>query len=225
MEFATAGSTGNADAGTSAAQSGVTIYGSTLNANTAQFGGLVYQATGYWNATAKDSIVFTAASGNASDTQQTGTNVNTFTGKSVQDTPSGLLVGTGLITETKETNTTTAALYLEVGTWGEAADAAYKINSGAVTLDISNSDYFDELVGITISDNAGNNNAVVSLAVRDSNGKAVCIDKGTNTNTYTGQLDSANYKNGKTRYYYNLDSYHRSLVAEPLGSVYCSCRQ
>lgn len=42
-----------------AANAGVTISGSTLNACTAQFGGLVYQATGYWNATAKDSIVFT----------------------------------------------------------------------------------------------------------------------------------------------------------------------
>ena len=42
-----------------AANTGVTISGSTLNAGTAQFGGLVYQATGYWKATAKDSIVFT----------------------------------------------------------------------------------------------------------------------------------------------------------------------
>ena len=220
--FATAGSTGNADAGTSAAQSGVTIYGSTLNANTAQFGGLVYQATGYWNATAKDSIVFTAASGNASDTQQTGTNVNTFTGKSVQDTPSGLLVGTGLITETKETNTITTALYLEVGIWGNVSDAAYKINAGAVTLNISNSEYFDELVGITISDNAGNNNAVVSLAVRDSSGKAAHIDKGdesAKTNTYTGQLGNVNYKNGKTRYYYNLDSYRKGKYTTDLKTI------
>lgn len=222
VEFATAGSTGNADAGTSAAQSGVTICGSTLNANTAQFGGLVYQATGYWNATAKDSIVFTAASGNASDTQQTGTNVNTFTGKSVQDTPSGLLVGTGLITETKETNTITTALYLEVGIWGNVSDAAYKINAGAVTLNISNSEYFDELVGITISDNAGNNNAVVSLAVRDSSGKAAHIDKGdesAKTNTYTGQLGNVNYKNGKTRYYYNLDSYRKGKYTTDLKTI------
>lgn len=216
--FATAGSTGNADAGTIAVQSGVTISDSTLNANTAQFGGLVYQATGYWNATAKDSIVFTAASENTSDAQGTDTK-NTFTGKSDQDTPSGLLVGTGLITETKETNTITTALYLEVGTWGNVSDAAYKINAGAVTLGISGLEYFDELVGITISDNAGNNNAVVSLAVRDSNGKAVCIDKGTNTNTYTGQLDSANYKNGKTRYYYNLDSYRKDKYTTDLKII------
>lgn len=222
VEFAAAGSTGNADAGTIVAQSGVTISGSTLNANTAQFGGLVYQASGYWNATAKDSIVFATAGGNASDAQQTGTNSNTFTGKSDQDTPSGLLVGTGLITETKETNTTTTALYLEVGTWGNASDAAYKINDDAVTLGISNSEYFDELVGITIFDNAGNNNAVVSLAVRDSSGKAVKIDKGdesTKTNTYTGQLDNKNYRNGKTRYYYNLDSYRKDKYTTDLKII------
>lgn len=221
VEFATADSTENADAGTSAVQSGVTISGSTLNANTAQFGGLVYQASGYWKATAKDSIVFATAGENASDIQQTGTNSNTFTGKSDQGTPSGLLVGTGLITETKETNTITTALYLEVGTWGNASDAAYKINAGAVTLGISDSGYFDELVGITIFDNAGNNNAVVSLAVRDSSGKAAHIDKGmnTNTNTYTGQLGSANYKNGKTRYYYNLDSYRKDKYKTDLKII------
>lgn len=219
--FATPGSTGNADAGTSAVQSGVTISGSTLNANTAQFGGLVYQATGYWNATAKDSIVFATASENTSDAQGTDTK-NTFTGKSDQDTPSGLLVGTGLITETKENNKITTALYLEVGTWGNASDAAYKINAGAVTLGISDSGYFDELVGITIFDNAGNNNAVVSLAVRDSSGEAAHIDKGnegTKTNTYTGQLDGVNYKNGKTRYYYNLDSYRKGKYTTDLKII------
>ena len=220
--FATEGSTGNADAGTSsAAQSGVTISGSTLNAKTAQFGGLVYQASGYWNATAKDSIVFATASENTSDAQGTDTK-NTFTGKSDQDTPSGLLVGTGLITEMKETNTTTTALYLEVGTWGSASDAAYKINAAAVTLDISDLKYFDELVGITIFDNAGNNNAVVSLAVRDSNGGAAHIDKGdegTKTNTYTGQLDNKNYRNGKTRYYYNLDSYRKDKYTTDLKII------
>lgn len=78
------------------ANTGVTISGSTLNAGTAQFGGLVYQATGYWNATAKDSIVFTTGTDNKA---------NTFTGKSEKDTPSGLLVGTGLLTETNTDQT------------------------------------------------------------------------------------------------------------------------
>ena len=204
---------GSESAGTDAGTNkGVTISGSALDAKNAQFGGLVYQATGYWNATAKDSIVFSNGNNQA----------NTFTGKSEEDTPSGLLVGTGLITETNENQTNTiveSALYLEVGTWGSASDAAYKINSGAVTLQISNSQYFDELVGITRFDDAGNNNAVVSLAIRDSSGKAACIDKDGTTNTYTGQSGNANYKNSKARYYYNLDSYRKDKYTTDLKTI------
>ena len=190
-----------------ASESGVTISGSTLNAN-AQFGGLVYQATGYWNATATNSIVF-----------KTEDKATTFTGKSTQDTPSGLLVGTGLIKVAQSgKEVVESALYLEAGTWGNASDAAYKIVSGAVTISIGNSDYFDELVGTTKKDDAGNSNAVVSLAVRDGNGTAKLIDtEGTGKNTYTRQL--GNYKNGNTRYYYNLDSYRKNNPTLNLDSV------
>lgn len=195
-----------------AANAGVTISGSTLNAGTAQFGGLVYQATGYWKATATDSIVFTTGTNNQ---------VNTFTGKSEKENPSGLLVGTGLLTETNADQTrTTSALYLEVGTWGRATDSAYKINEGAVALNIGNSDYFDELAGITRFDDAGNSNAVVSLAVRDSSGNAALIDKDSKTtNTYTGQIGKENYKNTKTRYYYNLDSYRKDKYTTDLKTI------
>ena len=192
-------STKSAD-NTSASGYGVKISGSELSAQTAQFGGLVYQATGYWNATAKDSIVFSTS---------TDIKANTFIGKSSQTSPSGLLVGTGLIKVTQSGNEVVeSALYLEAGTWGTASDAAYKINSGAVTLDIGDSEYFDELVGTTKKDDAGNSNAVVSLAVRDENGTAKRIDIEGTGNTYTGQL--GNYKNGNTRYYYNLDSYRKN---------------
>lgn len=203
----------NVEFAANVANAGVTISGSTLNAGTAaQFGGLVYQATGYWNATAKDSIVFTTG---------TDKKANTFTGKSEKDTPSGLLVGTGLLTETNVDQTkTTSALYLEVGTWGSAADSAYKINEGAVALNIGNSEYFDELAGITRFDDAGNSNAVVSLAVRDSSEKAALIDKdSTTTNTYTGQIEKENYKNTKTRYYYNLDSYRKDKYTTNLKNI------
>ena len=195
-----------------AANAGVTISGSTLNAGAAQFGGLVYQATGYWNATAKDSIVFTT------DTDK---KKNIFTGKSEKENPSGLLVGTGLLTETNTDQTkTTSALYLEVGTWGSAVDSAYKINDNAVVLKIGDSKYFDELAGITRFDDAGNSNAVVSLAVRDSSGKAALIDKdSTTTNTYTGQIGKENYKNTKTRYYYNLDSYRKDKYTTDLKTI------
>lgn len=191
---------------TTASKNGVTISGATLNAK-AQFGGLVYQATGYWNATAANSIIFEKAN-----------STTTFTGKSTQDTPSGLLVGTGLIKVAQSENVE-SALYLEAGTWGEAADAAYKINSGAVTLNIDNSAYFDELVGITKFNDAGNSNAVVSLAVRGSDGKAAKIDIGEKLNTYTGKINKTNYKNGQTRYYYNLDSYRKDNQDLNLDSV------
>ena len=177
--------------------SGVTISGAALNAK-AQFGGLVYQATGYWNATAANSIIF-----------KTENKTTTFTGKSTKDVPSGLLVGTGLIKVTQSgEEVVESALYLEAGTWGNVSDAAYKIDSDAVTLNIGNSEYFDELVGTTKKDDAGHSNAVVSLAVRDGNGTAEHIDTKGTGNTYTGQL--SNYKNGNTRYYYNLDSYRKN---------------
>lgn len=188
---------------------GVKIFSSELSAQKAQFGGLVYQATGYWNATAKDSLVFSTSTDNKA---------NTFTGKSSQASPSGLLVGTGLIKVTKSGNEVVeSALYLEAGTWGTASDAAYKINSGAVVLNIGNSNYFDELVGTTKNDDAGNSNAVVSLAVRDGNGTATRIDQNTIT-TYTRQLGT-NYKNSQTRYYYNLDSYRGINTTLNLDSV------
>ena len=195
-----------ASADNTASKSGVTISGAALNAN-AQFGGLVYQATGYWNATAANSIIFEKENG-----------ATTFTGKSKQDAPSGLLVGTGLIKVTQSGNEVVeSALYLEAGTWGSASDAAYKIDRGAVTLSIGNSDYFDELVGTTKKDDAGHSNAVVSLAVRDGNGTAERIDTEGTGNTYTGQL--GNYKNGNTRYYYNLDSYRKNNPTLNVDSV------
>lgn len=189
-------------------KNGVTISGATLNAK-AQFGGLVYQATGYWDVTAKDSIVF----------EGTDNTKNNFTGKSSETSPSGLLAGTGLIKVTQSgEEVVESALYLEVGTWGNASDAAYKIGNNAVTLNIENSDYFDELVGTTKKDDAGNSNAVVSLAVRAGDGTAELIDtEGTGKNTYTGQL--GNYKNGNTRYYYNLDSYRKNNSTLNLDSV------
>lgn len=192
-----------------ASESGVTISGAILNAN-AQFGGLVYQATGYWDVTAKDSIVF----------EGTDNTKNNFTGKSSETSPSGLLAGTGLIKVTQSgEEVVESALYLEVGTWGNASDAAYKIGNNAVTLNIENSDYFDELVGTTKKDDAGNSNAVVSLAVSESTGEAAKIDTGEKLNTYTGQINKENYKNYKTRYYYNLDSYRKSNTALNLDSV------
>ena len=186
---------------------GVTVSGSTLTAPSAQFGGLVYQASGYWNATARDSIVFTK-DGNS--------NGNTFTGKSDKDNTSGLLAGTGIVKFTQNKKEITNAMYLEVGTWGTGSDSSYKINKDVVTLNIGSSDYFDELVGITEDDNTGSTNAVVSLAVWDSSGNAERIDK-TENNTYKGQIK--NYKNMHARYYYNLDSYRKKNTDLSLDNI------
>ncbi|MEI3175504.1 MAG: hypothetical protein V8S96_02880 [Lachnospiraceae bacterium] len=181
---------------------GVMISGSSLEAGKASFGGLVYQAAGYWNAAAKDSIVF-----------KNGNQKNQFAGASEKAKPSGLLVGTGLVYRTQNgAEQAEMALYLEMGTWGTASYAAYRIENGAVELKIADLEYFDELVGITKEDDAGSSNAVVSLAVRDNRQNAVCIDQNGTTTTYTGQLGN-NYKNGRTRYYYNLDSYRKNNSA------------
>lgn len=195
-------------AGTGA--SGITVSGATLNAPKARFGGLVYQASGYWNATAANSIKFTSAT--AEDGTVTKTQIS---GKSDASNPSGLLVGTGLLGQNN-------ALYLEVGTWRkpDAADSdvfAYDIGAGAVQLNLGTSTTFDELVGVTIDDNKGHNNAVVSLATpgHDEIDNTAC-------NTYTGQIE--NFQNGKTRYYYNLDNYRSGVAANNLtspGAVLC----
>lgn len=116
------------------------------------------------------------------------------------------MVGTGIVKFTQNNNEFTKAMYLEVGTWGTVTGAAYRIDTDSVKLEIGDSDYFDELVGITEDDDTGSTNAVVSLAGRNSSRSAVCIDKPEN-NTYKGQIK--NYKNTHARYYYNLDSYRK----------------
>ena len=198
----------NVEFGTTESTGGVTVSGSTLTARNAQFGGLVYQASGYWNATAKDSIVFT---------KDGKCNGNTFIGKSDEDNTSGLLAGTGIVKFTQNKKEITNAMYLEVGIWGTVTGAAYRIDTDSVKLEIGDSEYFDELVGITEDDKTGSTNAVVSLAVRDSSGNAERIDK-TENNTYKGQIK--NYKNTHARYYYNLDSYRKNNTDNlSLGNV------
>ena len=197
----------NVEFGTAESTGGVTVSGSTLTARNAQFGGLVYQASGYWNATAKDSIVFTKdGKGNG----------NTFIGKSDEDNTSGLLAGTGIVKFTQNKKEITNAMYLEVGIWGTVTGAAYRIDTDSVKLEIGDSEYFDELVGITEDDKTGSTNAVVSLAVRDSSRSAVCIDI-TENNTYKGQIK--NYKNTHDRYYYNLDSYRKENTDPSLDNI------
>lgn len=199
--------------------SGITVSGATLNAPNARFGGLVYQATGYWNATAANSIVFT--SGTVETESGTTAKQTEISGVSTEGAPSGLLVGTGLIGQNN-------ALYLEVGTWG-AEGAAYYVAPDSVTLTLGGNpatpdSYFDELVGVTIADNKGHNNAVVSLATDgDVIDTDIDNDDADDCTTYTNQTGT-NYQNPKTRYYYNLDSYRSGVAANNLtspGAVLC----
>ena len=175
---------------------GVTVSGASLNAGSAKFGGLVYQATGHWDATADNSILFTKKE------DGTKTTIIGTTGDH-----RSLLVGDGLHDAPKK------ALYLEVGTWGEKG-AAYWIDSSNVQLVDANgtplSGQFDELVGAAFygkSDNKPaspgfyeNNNAIISLTTKDTTE----IDKGTR-NTYTKQLTNE-ISNYQARYYYNLSN-------------------
>lgn len=158
----------------------VTIQDSTLDTNT-KFGGLVYKASGVWTVTrgAKCGIRFISG--------------NRFNGSSTEAYPSALLVQLGCVAPSESKNT---ALYLEIG------ENAYEIPDGSVSLDIGSSNYFDELVGKTLSTEADRYDGVVSIATA---GHAP-INQNNTCNTYRKQL-STHYQNSLTRYYYNLDLY------------------
>lgn len=165
---------------------GVTVSGASLNAGSAKFGGLVYQATGHWDATADNSILFTKKE------DGTKTTITATTGDH-----RGLLVGDGLHDAPKK------ALYLEVGTWGEDG-TAYYVDAASVSLNLTGtSTQFDELVGCTTYADgglSGNDNAIVSLQTGTD-----MIDSGdTVPNTYTTQFPGTSYTSPQTRYYYNL---------------------
>ena len=162
---------------TQASITGVSVRNSTLKAGTnARFGGLVYTGSGYWRVeqgTAAEPYGIHFAGG------------NTFTGKSEQNAPSGLIAARG------ERNGMTA-LYLEI------REDAYKAEAGGSTVNIGGSQYFDEILG---SSQSTSGNGVVSIALP---GHAL-INRDA-CNTYRSQLGQT-WKNGKTRYYYNLDQY------------------
>ena len=167
---------------------GVTVSGASLNAGSAKFGGLVYQATGHWDATANESIKFTGTDGKK-------TTITATTGDH-----RGLLVGDGLHDAPKK------ALYLEVGTWGKDGTAYWIDSSNVQLVDASGallSGQFDELVGCTTYADgglSGNDNAIVSLQTGTD-----LIDSGdTVPNTYTTQFPGTSYTSPQTRYYYNL---------------------
>lgn len=124
---------------------GVTVDNASVDAPSAGFGGLVYQAGGHWMI--KNSGI------------RYQSNV-VFNGKTDDGTPSALLVGRG-----DDYSDKGYALYLEI----DAKDS-YKVDS-LVQVTLKNGTYFDELVGKTISD-AGN--GIVSIATDEKINRTKC---------------------------------------------------
>ena len=159
---------------------GVTITGSSVKAGGASFGGLVYKASG----------VMTIEK-NADDVGVSISTGNSFGGKTLDNAPSGLLVCRG---DQKDEND--KALYLKV------LDGAYSVDSSTTVALSGDTDYFDELVGIT---KGAYGNGIVSYATSNHD----LIDK-SGCNTYQQHIINENgtiWVNPNTRYYYNLDSF------------------
>ena len=173
--------------------SGLSVSNAVLTAQSAGFGGLVYEAGGHWIVKGPDE---------SQDAEQStekygikyGTGVS-FNGKSADDTPSALLVCRGddyRSTEDKEDN---CAIYLQIN-----SKEAYQLDS-SVSVTLNGGTYFDELVGISMGTYG---NGVVSIATKNHEKL-----NQSNCNTYQKQLGQ-DYKNPHTRYYYNLDQFPKA---------------
>ena len=173
--------------------SNLSVSNAVLTAQSAGFGGLVYEAGGHWIVKEPD------------ESQDAGTSIEkygikygtdvSFNGKSADDTPSALLVCRGDDYRSTDTYSDNCALYLQMN-----SKAAYQVDS-SVQVTLSSGPYFDELVGISMGTYG---NGVVSIATENH-------DKlnQSNCNTYQKQL-SKDYDNPHTRYYYNLDQYNKA---------------
>ena len=172
--------------------SGLSVSNATLTAQNAGFGGLVYEAGGHWIVKEPDESQ-DAGQGTEKYGIKYGTDVS-FCGKSVDDTPSALLVCRGDDYRNIATNEG-CALYLQLN-----SKAAYQVDS-SVNVTLKSGNYFDELVGISMSENG---NGVVSIATENHEklNRSSC-------NTYQKQLRE-DYNNPHTRYYYNLDQFQKA---------------
>lgn len=170
---------------------------SSLNSSgTANFGGLVYKATGYWNVEKKE------ANKSGIDIQSAAFNGNSEN----KDNVDGLLVYSGRHSQE-------SALYLEI------KQDAYQIGQG-VTVTEKNNTKFDELVGTSLSGNT-NGQGVVSLATTDASKDNPKFNQNDTCTTYRNVTKNGNQNwkaNGNTRYYYNLDlirEYNPSYTENP----------
>lgn len=172
--------------------SGLSVSNATLTAQNAGFGGLVYEAGGHWIVKEPDESQDAGQSTEKYGIKY-GTNVS-FSGKSVDETPSALLVCRGDDYRNIATNEG-CALYLQLN-----SKAAYQVDP-SVNVTLNSGKYFDELVGISMSENG---NGVVSIATENHEklNQSSC-------NTYQKQLKK-DYDNPHTRYYYNLDQFQKA---------------
>ncbi len=164
--------------------SNVGVSGSSLASNgDANWGGLVYKATGYWKVC------------NSSETDSYGIkiqNTNFEGNASSGNKPDGLLVYTGC-------HSASSALYLEI------QKNAYVLDN-TVTVNEKNKLKFDELVGMSF-DGTANGQAVISIATSDAEEGNHRFNQN-NCTTYHNvtKNNNSNWQpNDNTRYYYNLD--------------------
>ena len=167
---------------------------SSLSSNgKANFGGLVYKATGYWCV-------------DTNEKNEPGIHIQSaaFTGNA--ETPDGLLVYSGRQSEN-------SALYLEI------KKGAYQIKSGAVNITEKNST-FDELVGVSMS-GSSNGQGVVSLATTDASDSNHRFNLDNTCTTYNNVTKNNNNtvwdSNENTRYYYNLDMIRKNTPSDSGG--------
>lgn len=173
--------------------SNLSVSNATLNAGTAGFGGLVYEAGGHWIVKEPDESQ-DAGQNTAKYGIKYGTGVS-FNGKSVDDTPSALLVCRGDDYRSTEGREDNCALYLQMN-----SKAAYQVDP-SVSVTLNSGTYFDELVGISMGTYG---NGVVSIATENHEKL-----NQSNYNTYQKQLGQ-DYQNPHTRYYYNLDQFPKA---------------
>lgn len=166
---------------------------SLISNGNANFGGLVYQATGYWNV-------------ETDNNKNPGINIQAaaFTGNAA--TPDGLLVYSGRQSEN-------SALYLEI------KKDAYEIDKDKVTITENKCAKFDELVGVSMKEkDSSNGQGVVSLATSDASASDHRFNQNDTCTTYQNVTKNNNNtvwsSNENTRYYYNLDLIRKNGPAD-----------
>ena len=158
---------------------GVTVKNSSLNyTNKTTFGGMVNTGAGYWKVN-NNGIVYDSGV--------------SFTGGTNNTTPTSFIVSNGVPAET-------TALYLEILPGGYVIKDKAIALSGGLSSATAN---VDEICGKSIRNNAGNNNAVISIATDE---KHTGIDLSSACNTYKNKILDKTVVNKNTRYYYNLDA-------------------